>query len=253
MYAGQFPQVVAIPEAAAAMGDTPDERGYYRSRFDGKLYAKVYVRGQGTFSDGTPLVLGEKRYFQVQPIEWYPFMVGEGKGVLVAKHVLFTCAFDARSNEWTTSYIREELQNFALGCMDARTKAHITELPLDNDCVGLEVVEAGKAFFLAEDNAPWCVQPVTWDGVFLFSRQEWLGLQSPARPFAPTDYAKAMGAEMMPNGYGTGWLRTADSTATRAAVFGYEEADSALAPTDSGRDVTTELGVVPVISVKMPL
>ena len=250
VFAGQFPQAVASREAEAAMGDVPDERGYYVSRYDGELYAKVYVRGEGVFSDGSPMVLGEKRYFRVQPIEWYPFAIGEGKGVMVSRHVLFTCAYDMSGNDWSASFIRQELQNFALGCLDARTKSRIVELPLDNDCEGQEVTLDGRAFFLTPDAAPWCLQPVTWDGVFLFSRVEWQGLQSPDRPFDPTDYAKAMGATVTPVGFGTGWLRTADATSSRAAVFGLDHLDPSLVSPDTGREVTSELGVVPVLSVK---
>lgn len=251
VYAGQCPQAVASPEAEAAMGATPDERGYYRSRFDGKLYAKVYVRGTGTFSDGTPMTLGEKRYFQVQPIAWYPYFLSEDKGILVSRHVLFTCPFDDSSNEWGTSYVRKELQNFALACLDARTKARITDLVLDNDSLGQETVLDGRSVVLSADNAPWCVQPLTWDGVFLFSRPEIEGMQSPSRPFSPTDYARAMGAVATPDGLGTGWLRTADATATRAATFGFDQIASLVLP-DTGREVTDELGVLPVLSVTMP-
>lgn len=248
-YAGRFPQKIASPEAAAAMGDTPNELGYYRSRFDGKLYAKVYVRGTGTFSDGTPMVLGDKRYFEVMPIAWYPFAIGEGKRVLVSRQVLFTRAYDDRSNDWSESYIREELQNFALSALDAKTKARIAELPLDNDCVGREVCHQGHSRFLNPTDDPWCVQAVTWDGVFLFSHAEWQGLQNEARPFAPTDYAKAMGAVTTASGFGTGWLRTADSTATRAATFGFG-LDAGVLGADTGAEVTDELGVVPVVSVR---
>lgn len=250
VFAGQFPQTIACPEAEAAMGEVPDERGYYVSRYDGALYAKVYVKGEGTFSDGTPMVLGERRYFRVQPIEWYPFAIGEGKGVLLSKSVLFTCAYDMGGNDWSASYLRQELQNFALSCLDARTKSRIVELPLDNDSEGQEVTLDGRSFFLTPDEAPWCLQPVTWDGVFIFSRMEWQGLQCAARHFAPTDYAKAMGATISSDGFGTGWLRTADATASRAAVFGYDRVDSSLVSPDSGREVTSELGVVPVVSVK---
>jgi len=250
-YGGRYPQTIANPEAEAAMSDEANELGYYRSRYDGKLYAKLYVRGEGVFSDGSPMVLGDKRYFEVQPLRWYPFAVGEGKHILVSRNVLFACAYDDKSNDWGASYLREELQNFALACLDAKTKARIVELPLDNDCVGLEVSKDGKRFVLDEQSAPWCVQAVTWDGVFLLSRAEWQGLQNDIRPFSPTDYARAMGAIEQPNGFGTGWLRTADSTETRAATFGFADEVLGELPLNTGAEVMREMGVVPVISVNL--
>ena len=250
-YGGRYPQAVACPQAEAAMGDVPNELGYYRSRYDGKFYAKLYCRGEGVYSDGTPMVMGEKRFFEVQPIRWYPFAIGEGKSLLVSECVLFTRPYDDKSNDWGDSYLREELQNFALGCLDARTKGRIVELPLDNDCVGLEVAKDGKRFVLDPDAAPWCVQAVTWDGVFVLSRAEWQGLQNELRPFAPTDYAKAMGAMEQPNGFGTGWLRTADSAADRAAVFGFDDEALGAVALNTGAVVTREMGVVPVLSVRL--
>jgi hypothetical protein len=251
IYAGRYPQTVAKPEAAAAMGDSPDEMGYYRSNYDGKLYAKMYVRGTGTFSDGTPMVLGEKRFFEVKPIAWYPFRIGEGRGVLVSRNVLFARIYDETSNVWNDCALRDHLVNFALGCLDDRTKARIVELPLDNDSIGQTVVDAGKTVVLDAEQHPWCVQPVTWDGVFIFNRDEWQGLQCDSRTFAPTDYAKAMGAVQLSNGYGTGWLRSADSTAMRVATFGFDTPKESLTPCDTGCEITREMGVVPVISVKM--
>ena len=250
-YAGKYPQDVASPMAMEAMDNVPNEMGYYRCRYDGKWYAKLHVLGEGTFSDGSPMVPGDKRFFEVQPIEWYPFDVGEGRRVLISRHVLFVRPFDMNSNVWADSYVRDQLQQFALGCLDSKTKAHIVELPLDNDSVGQPVSQDGRSWVLDAENAPWSVQPVTWDGVFLLSRDEMQGLQCVSRPFAPTDYAMAMGAIRQPNGFGTGWLRTADSAADRAAVFGFDDPEGGVYSLNTGADITRELGVLPVVSLSV--
>lgn len=250
-FAGWYPQNVAAAEAEAAMEPTPNEWGYYRSRYDGKLYARLYVRGEGVYSDGTPMIMGVKRYFEVQPIGWYPFNIADGKRLLVSRQVLFVRPFDMQTNSWSDSYLREQLQQFGLSCLDSKTKARIASLPLDNDSVGQEVCMNGRRWVLNTDNAPWSEQPVTWDGVFLLSRAEWQGVQNAERTFSPTDYAKAMGATEV-NGYGTGWLRTADATADRVATFGFEWQDAGLVEPDSGAEISRELGVLPAVCIELP-
>ena len=106
---GEYPQTIASPLAVSQMGTSLDSDGYYTSAYDQARYAKLTATPAiyNTFSDGTPIVVGQDYYFKVEPVKWLILYNGTTNRLLITEYILDTEVFDSQDLQWANSDLRD--------------------------------------------------------------------------------------------------------------------------------------------------
>lgn len=112
---GEYPQTIATSKAVAAMGTTPDSKGYYTSNYDNERYAKVvatpFYDSRYTFSDISSFTTSSTYYFKVEPIKWRILSESDGKALILCESIIANKRFDDSRNNYAESEVRAWLND----------------------------------------------------------------------------------------------------------------------------------------------
>jgi len=256
IYFGEFPQNLfvnkEIEENLKHKGD-----GIYEIR--GKNYRKYTpqnIHDKSRFGDGSSIQRGTPYYFLLEPLKWEILYEEDSRLLLFCDSIIYSMRYsDSRvhvrhiNNEivykgnWEYSEIRHWLNNefYQKAFSEEQRKMIVPTLNCN-----------GKSSFV--DNEYTRIQKDTIDNVFIFGfddlvKKEYGFSTSPKtyskRSRIVTDYGRATGAWISPDGYGWYWLRSAVNYAGRAG-----RCASTGTFTEKGEGTYTyKGGVVPVMYV----
>lgn len=159
---------------------------------------KLFKEGQSVFFGRYP----QTAEGLTQPIEWTVLSVHEDKALLVSKDVLFTSAYDEKSNTWSKSSLRQLLNNkfFDTAFTSAERAAIVPAKCVEGISICSGGIDATDSIF--------CLSAAEVEKFFADDES------SRAKPSPFTNALKPITKD----GFIAWWLRTPGDTETKAAV-----------------------------------
>lgn len=212
---GQYPQTIKAADVTIK-GDTPDENGYYLGS-DGAKYVKAVADPNGggyTFSDDTAVTSGSAYYFKVESIRWRILSESNGKALIVCDSIIANHCFNGKTTvteNGTTNYgsnykdsdirtwLNGEFYNAAFGTAQ---QAVIQTTKVDNSVESTGYTDDKFACADTEDKIFLLSYAQAANAEYGFSEDK---EGCAARERSVSDYSRATGASVYPNGSGGNW------------------------------------------------
>lgn len=229
---GEYPQTIANSEAVAAMGTTPDSKGYYISSYDNECYAKVVATPNEsgyTFSDSTTVNSSSTYYFKVEPIKWRILSESDGKALILCESII--------ANKRYNEYYSEAIEGvYANNYAESEVRAWLNDqfyniafTELQKSLIQTTEVD-NSVYSTGYDPNPYTCEN-TFDKIFLPSYREVKNtaygfINDTDRYKVTSDYSRATGAYTSTgdsySGNGYWWLRSPrnDDSYFARCVFG---------------------------------